>query len=490
MPGKIIVVGLGAGDVDHLPLGTVRLLTSGQQVWLRTWEHPGVTWLCKEGMNARSFDFIYEQESDFSAVYRRIVAQLLAEAEKEEAVIYAVPGHPMVAEATVQQLLQAKTSAGIQVEVKGGGSFLDPVFTAVGLDPLDGFQLVDGTALQINTCHPEQHLFIAQVYDRRIASEVKLTLMEVFPDDHEVHVVNAAGVPGMEQVEAIFLWELDRADRFSNLTTIYVPPLQTEAARRRRFSHLTEIVARLRAPDGCPWDRKQTHESLRPYLLEESYELLEAIASRDSDAMADELGDVLLQVLLHSQIAQEEGQFDIYDVIANLAEKLIRRHPHVFGDAKAKNATEVKQKWEEIKQEERAGLPEADSILASVPSTFPALARAVKLQKKAAKVGLDWPDAAGVRAKVREELDELESAPAAKREEELGDLLFAVVALSRFVHHDPEQALLTACRKFERRFRRVEAESRRAGKRMEDCTPEELDDWWEAAKAEERDGHE
>ncbi|PTM54812.1 nucleoside triphosphate pyrophosphohydrolase [Desmospora activa] len=486
MPGKITVVGLGAGDVENLPLGTFRLLTSDRRIWLRTKEHPGVAWLQGEGMKADTFDDVYEEESDFSAVYRRIVDTLLTEAAGGAEVVYAVPGHPLVAESTVRQLLEQGERVGVTVEIKGGGSFLDPAFTVLALDPLEGFQLLDGTALDAKKIEPNQHLLIAQVYDRGVASEVKLTLMEVLPDDHPVQVVSAAGVPGMEQVERMPLWELDRADRFGNLTTVYVPPVVAQDARLRRFSHLEEIIARLRAPDGCPWDRKQTHESLRPYLLEESYEFLEAVAESDPEAMADELGDVLLQVLLHSQIAREEGTFDIGDVIANLAEKMIRRHPHVFGDATAKNATDVKQKWEEIKQEERAGKLQADSILAGIPSTFPALARAHQLQKKAAKVGFDWPDIAGVRAKVAEELQELEAAEnPVHQEEELGDLLFTVVAMARFVERDPEQALLAACRKFERRFRRVEEAARQAGRPLDFCTLEELDAWWEQAKMEE-----
>lgn len=486
MPGKILVVGLGAGDVDNLPLGTFRLLTSDRRIWLRTKEHPGIAWLEREGMNAGSFDFIYEEESDFSTVYRRIVATLLDEAKIGAEVVYAVPGHPLVAESTVQQLLQQGEREGVAIEVKGGGSFLDPAFTAMGIDPLEGFQLLDGTDLDSMRIEPEQQLLIAQVYDRAIASEVKLTLMEVYPDEHPVHVLTAVGVPGTELVETIPLWELDRSDRFGNLSTVYVPPLTTDRARLRRFSHLEGIIARLRAPDGCPWDRKQTHESLRPYLLEESYEFLEAVAEGNPEAMADELGDVLLQVLLHAQIAREEGTFDIGDVIANLAQKMIRRHPHVFGDATAKNATEVKQKWEEIKQEERGDQPPADSVLAGVPSTFPALARALKIQKKAAKVGFDWPDLAGVRAKVEEELRELaEATDPPHQAEELGDLLFVAVSLARFVDQDPEQALLAACRKFERRFRYVEEASRRAGQSLENCKPEELDAWWERAKTEE-----
>ncbi len=247
-----------------------------------------------------------------------------------------------------------------------------------------------------------------------------------------------------------------------------------------------EIISRLRAPGGCPWDRKQTHETLRPYLLEESYEFLEAVAEADPDRMADELGDVLLQVLLHAQIASETGEFAIRDVMKNLADKLIRRHPHVFGDESVEDERDVKRKWEEIKARERGA--EERSLLEGVPEEFPALARALKLQKKAAGVGFDWDSVEGVRDKLEEELAEVFAASSAEREEEVGDLFFTAVALARLFQVDPEQALLGACRKFVRRFRWMEKEARRMGRPMDDFPLTQLDVWWEQAKEEERRG--
>lgn len=488
--GKITVVGLGYGDEESLPLGVYRLLTRAKTLWLRTEKHPVVDQLAEEGVGYRTFDAVYEKHGDFPSVYREIADGLLALALEGKDPVYAVPGHPVVAEEVVGILLREGDDHGVTVEVKGGSSFLDPVFACLGVDPVEGFQLLDGTALQADQLNPRFHQLIAQVYDRMVASEVKLTLMEVYPDDFPVTVVTAAGVAGMEQVSEVSLFELDREERYGNLSTVYVPPAQDAAVLHRQFSTLAAIVARLRAPDGCPWDRKQTHESLRPYLLEEAYEFLEAVAEGDRESMADELGDVLLQVLLHAQIASETGDFDLRDVVQNLADKLVRRHPHVFGDESAEDSSQVKAKWEEIKKRERAAKGEArQSLLEGIPSTFPALKRAHKLQKKAAKVGFDWKEADGVLNKLEEELVELMAASPEEREGEVGDLLFSAVALARFYDVDPEQALLAACHKFVRRFHKVEEAARKAGGKVESFPLEQLDRWWDAAKEEEWDGN-
>lgn len=484
--GKITVIGLGFGDEEGLPLGVYRLLTQAEDLWLRTDRHPVVPWLEEEGVSYRTFDSVYEQQADFPSVYREIADRLFHRALKGN-VVYGVPGHPMVAEKTVEILRSEGAEKGIQVEVKGGSSFLDAVFTCVGVDPVEGFLLLDGTALDAGSLNPRVHQLITQVYDRMVASEVKLTLMDLYPDETPVTVVTAAGVTGEERVEQVRLYELDREERFGNLSTVYLPPNRDAQVLHRQFATLVEIVARLRAPDGCPWDRKQTHESLRPYLLEEAYEFLEAVAEEDREGMADELGDVLLQVILHAQIASETGDFAIRDVVKNLADKLVRRHPHVFGEERLENAEEVKRTWEEIKARERGEDGEEErSLLDRVPSEFPALQRALKLQKKAAKVGFDWEGPEGVREKVEEELAEVFQASPAEREEEVGDLFFTVVALARFYDIDPEQALLAACRKFVRRFHRVEEEARKAGRPVASFPMEQLDAWWEQAKGEER----
>lgn len=488
MNRQIVVVGLGFGDENSLPLGVLRILEDRPTLYLRTERHPVVSWLKQKGILFTSFDGVYEASSDFSSVYQEITQRLLKSAQKESSIVYAVPGHPMVAERTVELLLKEGPKNGIDVLIQGGNSFLDPFFARMKIDPIEGFQLLDGTSLHASQLNPHVHQLIGQVYDRMVASEVKLSLMEVYPDEHPVTVVTACGIPHLEQVMEFPLYELDRQEIFSDLTSVYVPPVQDEKVLYRRFDTLREIIRHLRSPEGCPWDRKQTHESLRHYLLEEAYEFLEAVAKNDAHAMLDELGDILLQVMLHAQIASEEGTFDIHDVIQNLSEKMIRRHPHVFSDTKVDTAEQVVENWEEIKKRER-GFVEQSSILDKVPKNFPALMRAYELQKKAAKIGFDWDNLKDVFEKLEEEFRELKEAHNPNEwEEELGDVLFALVNLSRFIKVQPEVALLHACQKFERRFRYIEKKVQETQKKWEDLSLSEMDKWWEEAKRMEKEG--
>ncbi|SEN63945.1 nucleoside triphosphate pyrophosphohydrolase [Lihuaxuella thermophila] len=482
MRGKIIVAGLGFGDEQALPLGTLMLFEESKHVWLRTEKHPVVRWLKQKGIHFQTFDSVYEAHDDFPSVYREIADRLLSMAEHSSPVVYAVPGHPMVAEKAVQILRNEGPGRGIEVEVRGGGSFLDAAFARLGIDPIEGFQLADGNDLHPSRIDPRIHLLVGQVYDRFIASDVKLSLMEVYPDDHPVRIATALGVKGLERIETVPLFQLDRADHFTDLTSVYVPPVQSETALYRRFDFLAQVIEHLRSPEGCPWDRKQTHESLRPYLIEEAYEFLDAVADQDEEAMADELGDVLLQVMLHAQIAKERGTFDIYEVIHRLSDKMIRRHPHVFGGQTAETADDVKRKWEEIKKEERGG-QEEQSLLDRIPEHLPALLKSYEQQKKAAKAGFDWETKEDVLEKVHEELKELfEAETPEEREEEFGDLLFVLGSLARFMGIHPELALLGACRKFDRRFRYIEKQAKAHGKPLEELSMEQMDAWWNEAK--------
>jgi len=249
-------------------------------------------------------------------------------------------------------------------------------------------------------------------------------------------------------------------------------------------ARLREIVARLRAPDGCPWDREQTHESLRAALVEECYEVIEAIEKADDANLREELGDLLLHVVLHAHMAGERQAFSFEEVVGEICEKLVRRHPHVFGDAKAGNTSEVLRQWEQIKREEKG---ERTSIMDGLPAALPALLRAQNVQKKAARVGFDWKEASEVFAKVDEEVSELREAVAlgknAAIEEELGDLLFTVVNLARKLHVDSETALTLATKKFTRRFRAVEAEVIAQGRKIEDSAAEEMNALWDKHKA-------
>ncbi len=485
MPAKIHVVGLGAGDLDQLPLGSYRLLKQASALYLRTREHPVVEQLAKEGIRFESFDEVYERHGTFDAVYSTIAAELLYRAKQYGKIVYAVPGHPLVAERTVQLLLQEGAAQDVAIEISGGQSFLDPLFARLKIDPIEGFALLDATSLRADQVNPRLHTVIAQVYDKLVASDVKLTLMEVFGDEYPVTVVTAVGVAGLERVETIPLYELDRVDHLGNLSLVYVAPSDDPAVWNRQFPRLKEIVAILRSPNGCPWDREQTHQSIRKNLLEETYEVLETIDDDDPDAMCEELGDLLMQIMLHAQMAAEDGYFTVEDVIAGLNEKLIRRHPHVFGDKNANDAGEALANWQQIKAEEKAakGIDvAAQSQLDGIPRDLPALMSAYKLQKKAAEVGFDWDDIADVYRKIEEEYQELRQAAPEERTGELGDLLFAVVNLARFLKVDPEEALSLTNRKFKRRFSYIEQKLRESNRTFADTNLAEMDRWWEEAK--------
>jgi tetrapyrrole methylase family protein/MazG family protein len=269
---------------------------------------------------------------------------------------------------------------------------------------------------------------------------------------------------------------------------VYLPASTDERLRRRSFERLHEIVSILRSPEGCPWDREQTHQSIRRNFIEETFEAIEALDLDDPDGMKEEFGDVILQVLLHSQMEEETGAFDVYDVLAELNDKLIFRHPHVFGGENAQDAEEALQNWEQMKAEEkkRKGIPERLSILDGIPKDLPALPRAHKQQKKAAGVGFDWPDLDGVFDKIEEELQELRLAvkqeSPERQKDELGDLLFAVVNASRFIKADPEEALAGTNRKFAERFKYIEEQLRINGRTFEQTDLLEMEAWWQEAK--------
>jgi tetrapyrrole methylase family protein / MazG family protein len=261
----------------------------------------------------------------------------------------------------------------------------------------------------------------------------------------------------------------------------YSPRMEAAEA----FARLVEIMARLRGPEGCPWDREQTHASIKPYLIEETYEVVEAIEREDDEDLCSELGDLLLQVVFHAQMASEAGRFTIADVVQAIHDKLVRRHPHVFGDAAVRNSIDVVHNWSRIKAEERRHTDDRSAI-AGVPRAMPALLRAHRLGEKAAGVGFDWNDACGVLDKVREELGELEAAiesgEKGSAEAELGDLLYALTSLARHLRINPEDALDRAGDRFSSRFRRMEEELARAGRDIRKTTAAEMDALWETIK--------
>lgn len=501
---EIYVIGLGPGGRQDLPPENLALMR-GREVYLRTAVHPVVEHLRAEGVIVRPLDRFYEEADSFDEVYRRMADFLLAEAAKGgEPLLFAVPGNPLVGESVVRLLLERSPAAGVKVRIWPAPSFLDAVCALLGIDPAQGLLVADAFRCDGLLVPPGVGVIVSQVYDRRIASEVKLALMERFPDDHRIAVVRAAGVPGEESVRWIPLYELDRLGDIDHLTTVYAPPAAGEeaasaeaepaaAAALYPLDPLVEVMQRLLGPGGCPWDRQQTHTSLKKYLIEEAYEVIDAIDAGDMHKLCEELGDLLLQVVFHAVLAQNRGDFGVADVVAGIVEKLKRRHPHVFGEVRVKDASEVLRNWEEIKRGEREGADSSrrSSLMDGIPPSLPALLLAQKAQGKAALVGFDWPDAAGAASKLEEEWQEVKAAwergDADALRRELGDFLFAAVNVCRLLKVNAEDALRQAVGKFIGRFRYMERRAAELGVELKNLSLAELDALWDEAKQSERE---
>jgi len=480
MPG-ITLLGLGPGNPDQLTREAWDVLSTADEIWLRTRQHPTVAAL-PAALNLYSFDDLYENGEAYEDVYGAIVEKVLELGRRPQGVIYAVPGHPFVAETTCPKIARLARDEGLAIVIVEGLSFLEPTFSALGLDPYPRLTLFD--AMELSTAHvpafpPDIPILVAQLYSRLVASEVKMTLSETYPDEHPVRLVHAAGTKD-ELVEDIKLYEIDRSKHVGFLTSLYVPPLGEGTS----FESFQEIVAHLRAPDGCPWDREQTHQSLRTHLLEETYEALSAIDADDVIGMQEELGDLLLQIVLHAQIANEEGNFTVNSLIKNIYDKIVRRHPHVFGEVQLDGVKGVLQNWEKLKEAERKDNGKREKgLLDGVPLALPALTQAQEYQDRAARVGFDWPVVDGVLEKVVEEIQEIKAATNNEELiEEIGDLLFVLVNLARWKKIDAESALRETNLKFKKRFAYVEQGAKKQGRELSSMNLEEMDALWNEAK--------
>lgn len=473
----ITVVGLGPGSGHLLTREAWDVLTAAGTVYLRTSRHPAVEDL-PESVQQRSFDHIYDTAEHFADVYNKIVDELLQLGRIGD-IVYAVPGHPHVGEFTVIKLLEQAEDKAISVRIVAGLSFVEPVLTAVSVDALDGLQVFDALGLiehlypPINANTP---LLLGQVYSRFVANELKLVLNAIYDDQYPVYLVHAAGQSD-QIIEPCPLYAIDRSEHIDHLTSLFVPALPVAAT----LPALAQTVAILRSPEGCPWDIEQTPQSMRDGLLEEAYEVLQALDNGNRVNLREELGDLLYHIVMQAQMAAEAGEFTLTGVIAGIDTKLKRRHPHVWGDWSVENTAEVLRNWEELKKQEKDAVPE--SLLDGIPLLLPSLARSQKIQSRVSKIGFDWPDINGVYEKLSEELDELKEARSSlATQSELGDLLFVMVNLARWLDVDAESALREANLRFSRRFRLVEQLAKERQSDLRQLNLAEIDLLWEEVK--------
>ena len=483
----VTVVGLGPGPVGLVTQETIEAISSSTTRFVRTTRHPSATLVG----SAVSFDDEYERHDTFAEVYAAIAARVADAALKNGSALYAVPGSPGVLEDGVRRLLADER---LEVRVLSAVSFLDLAWLRLGIDPVDaGVRLVDAHRFAESAANSAGPFLVAQCHADWVLSEIKLA-HESARGDERVTVLHHLGLADERVLDTT--WDdLDRLERshglvVDHLTSLYVPQLAEPVAGE--MARLHALARTLR--EQCPWDREQTHASLVRYLIEETYEVVDALNALDDDdpstdeALIEELGDLLYQIEFHTTIAEQQGRFSLADVARTTHEKLVRRHPHVFGDVQATNAGEVVTTWDEIKRAERAAkiVDDAPDFFAGVSRAAPSLSLAQKLQKRAAEVGFDWPDVHGASAKLDEEIGELRVAaqsgdPAVVRME-LGDVLFSVVNVARKLGLDAETALRDAADKFVARFARVQQLAAQRGMDLASSDLAQLDSLWDEAK--------
>jgi len=471
MPG-VTIVGLGPGDPNLLTIEARHVLGAAAEVHTRSARHPALTTLPPS-----------TPVTAVEAPGTALVQTLLTLARRPQGVVYAVPGHPLVGDAAAAALIDACHQENLPCRVVAGVGLLETACEALNIDAVAAsVQLIDPLDPRPD---PGRPALLAPLPGAPLLLALRDTLLDIYPPDHATVVVSTAVTPPQRrEVPLADLADATPLDEPARLpdgqACLYLPALPSER-NFRTFDGLEAIVHRLRAPGGCPWDRAQTHESLKRFLLEEAYETLAALDEGDPKKLREELGDLLLQVLLHTEIASESGEFRLADVVESIGRKLVRRHPHVFGDVRAETPEQVVDNWEAIKRDERG---DDRPLLADVPPAMPALAYSQALQSRASTVGFQWPDVERVLEKLVEELEELSKVEdAAARRDEMGDVLFVLTSVARSLGVDAEEALRLAARKFRERFTRMEALAQERGHDLAQLSLPEMEALWQEAKA-------
>jgi tetrapyrrole methylase family protein/MazG family protein len=473
----IVVVGLGPGSDALVTSGTLHVIDSIDVRFVRTTQHPSAHLV----PDATSFDDFYDNANSFDEVYLSIAQALIEAAHVHGTVLYAVPGSPLILERTVAYL---REHTDIDLQIHPAISFLDDTWRALAIDPVElGVRLIDGHEFARCAAGYTGPMLVAHTHANWVLSHIKLTIDDPDPNTPVV-LVHHVGLDDERIVHTTWS-NMDKEIQADHLTSLYIPQLDTPVAQEMVQFH--ELARTLR--EQCPWDQEQTHHSLIRYLIEETYEVVDAISNLDlNDASTDtdlieELGDLLYQVEFHAAIAEEQGRFTMADVVRTVHDKLVARHPHIFSDVEVSSSSDVERNWEAIKSAEK---PQRTGIFDGVVTASPSLLLATKMQQRAARVGCDWPDINGPLSKIAEEAAEVAHAARTGDPEstmaEVGDLLFAVVNVARHLDVDPESALRSAVAKFRHRVESVEVLATQQGKKMKEMTLLELDELWEVVK--------
>jgi tetrapyrrole methylase family protein/MazG family protein len=472
----IQIIGLGTGSMEDLTLKAYKALNENIPTFARTERHPIIKMLQKE-IKIECFDNFFEKYESFDEVYEKIADKVIELVKEHGKINYCTAGSPYYGEFVTKKLINEYKDE-INIIIIDGMSFLDKCIKLSGFSDYKSIKVLD--CLEVDEFSFDLNSFniVTQVYDEEMASQLKLKLMELYSDDMRILKVDVLE----ENVKEIPLFMLDQEKKYGFSTYFCILPIEIVKDSVYNVTNICRIVKLLRSPDGCPWDRKQTHESIRQHVIEEAYEVVDAIDNDDIDNLVEELGDLLFQVVFHAELGSEDGYFNFSDVVTNLCKKMYSRHPHVFGDFKANNVEEALTSWESSKLKEKNLITYTDN-LKNVPKALSPLSRSYKIQKRAAEVGFDWPDAEGAVDKIKEELlefiAEYEKNDSDKMEEEFGDLLFALVNLARFVKINPDVALNRTINKFIKRFEYIETHSIKDLKQM---TLQEMDELWEESK--------
>ena len=476
----ITVVTLGPGDPSLLTLQAAEALKGARHLILRTARHGTARWLEEAGIPYSSFDALYDRYDDFDALHDAMASELLRHAEKAP-LVYGVMDAST--DGSVAALKRAIPETG-KLHILAGISVSDACAAASPLPETaaGGLRVLPATACSQANPDPSMPMLITEIDSRTLAGEVKLWLNDLY-DDETPLVFYPPAERAERRAASIPLMELDRQRKYDHTACVWVPAVPLMGRQRRCFADLVAVMARLRGEGGCPWDREQTHETLRKYLIEEAYEAAGAIDEGDPEHLADELGDVLLQIVFHADIGRQYGEFSITDVTSAICRKMIYRHAHIFGSTVCSSAEEVSVSWEKLKKTER-GLSTQGDVLADVPRALPALMRTGKLQKKAGKY------AAG-----RQTAEEILKAMPAKAEscaqlaaagepaaEAMGQLLFDAADAARLAGFEPEQLLQETADRFIRRYTAFEQLVTQDGKALEDLTLSEMDVYWSRVK--------